>query len=643
MTLLSMRSHVDPVASYAGRIRNSEHFPSPFFDMASLAMPESNQAALEWCEYIFNSEGSYRMAQERTIAYFLTDVEIGAQGSASKHLGDDEREKWTDYLNEQLGILGAVQDMDRDRMCYGNAFASLHIPFQRLLVCPRCYSQYPLNVVHDNAAFQFAWQNMEFVATCPRCKVGSGYRGPFQINDRPQNTPDKLKVKRWNPKEIHILWDPFSHDTAYLWKIPEDYKRLVRQGKLYYLERVGQSVLKAIKNNQLIRFGPDVLYHMKEPTLAGLPNRGWGISRTIVNFRQIWYVQVLKRYNEAIALDYVIPFRLITPASRSGGSGPSSDPLLSVDMGDFMSQVRAMLRRRRRDPAAWHTLGYPVEYQALGGDAQQLAPKDLLDQGLDTMLNAAGTPVELYRGTLQLQTAPVSLRLFEATWMHLVGDNNAFLRWLVERSAKILSWEAVSARHKRVTHADDMQRHMAMLQLMMSGDVSRTTGLRTMGVEFADELRRRAEDARAEQEMQAEIEEEMQQSAFGQQIAKGAPAGGVPGQPMDPAMAQAGGAPPAGGAAPAGGDPAAMGLPPGPVSGLMTSGDLPRTPEDMLSTAESLAQQLLGLPESQKDSELRMLKQKNQVLHDLVTARIKDIRSQARSQGGAAVMASQFG
>jgi hypothetical protein len=38
---------------------------------------------------------------------------------------------------------------------------------------------------------------------------------------------------------------------------------------------------------------------------------------------------VLRRFNEAIALDYVIPFRVITPAPAQGktGGGLSIDPL----------------------------------------------------------------------------------------------------------------------------------------------------------------------------------------------------------------------------------------------------------------------------------------------------------------------------
>ena len=385
-------------------------------------------------------------------------------------------------------------------------------------------------------------------------------------------------------------------------------------------------------------------------------NRGWGISRLISNFRQVWYVQVLHRYNEAIALDYVIPFRLITPAARPGGQGQAQDPMLSSNMGDQMSHIRRMIRQRRRDPSMWHSLGFPVEYQVLGGDASQLAPSDLLNQGIETMLNASGTPVELYRGTMQLQTAPVSLRLFEATWHHMVHGNNGFLRWVVERVSEILNWEVVEARHRRVTHADDMQRHMAILQMSMGGAVSMTSALRALGLDYKDEQRNIVEEGRFQQEQQSEVQEEMEQAAYGQQIAAGMPAtgGGGPGMPMDPAMAGGGGAA-AGGMAPGGAGGAGAGAAPGvdpmtgqpmtagPITQMISSGGMPQTPEEMTQQAQAMAQQLLGLPETQKDSELRALKQKNQVLHDLVRAEMDRIRGDAKSQGGAQLMAQQFG
>ena len=112
-----------------------------------------------------------------------------------------------------------------------------------------------------------------------------------------------------------------------------------------------------------------------------------------------------------------------------------------------------------------------------------------------------------------------------------------------------------------------------------------------------------------------------------------AAAGGGGGDP-----AAAGGAPPGGGAAGGGGMPGMS-----PVTDYLEqmSPSTPQTPEDQLEAASQIAQQMLGLPEGVKDSELRKLKEKNEVLHSLVRSKMDDMRRQARMQGGAMVLQQQ--
>lgn len=524
--------------------------------------------------------------------------------------------------------------------CYGNHFFSVVRPFIRFLTCPKCGYLSPLREVHKNKAFNFTYKagdpDKAFCARCPACKVGSGYTGPWKIKDEDDDNEKKLKVKSWNPHEIEILHDTFSDDVAYLWRIPEDYKKQIRQGSdqrgnLFMLERAPIEVLRAIANNQIYLFDPDAVFHMKEPTLAGIYNRGWGLPRIISNFRQIWYVQVLRRFNEAIALDYVIPFRIITPAPAQGktGGGMAIDPMQMFNGGDFRSQVSQMIRRRRKDPASLQVLPFPVNFQMFGADANQLAPRDLLDQGMETLLNDAGTPVELYNGSLQLQTAPVALRLFESTWHHLVHDTNAFLAWFVRQVSQIMGWETVTAKLKRVTVADNLEKQMMAAQLMMSQQLSGGTVLSDFGYNWKKEQRNIADEARYQAELQSRVQEEMEQAGFAQQIAKGQ--GGQ--QQGDPAAG--GGAPAGGGAAQPG-----MGMPQGPVTSYLSgmSPNVPQTPQDMMGVADALAQELLGLPESMKNSELRKLKSYNEALHSMVRARMDAIRKQTKSMAGNAAM-----
>lgn len=515
------------------------------------------------------------------------------------------------------------------KQCYGNSFASMLVPIKRFLGCPKCGANWPLSVVYENKVFSFQFNMPEFIATCPQCKVGSGYRGSMHVNDKPDDEEKKLKIKIWNPHEIEILHDPLTEDCHYLWRIPEDYKRQVRQGNLFHLERVSKGVLKAIHRNTVFRFFPDTIFHMKEPTLGGILNRGWGIPRIITNFRQIFYVQVLRRMNEAIAMDYVIPTRLITPAVRQGtqgGGGTTVDPMATFHGGDFRANVKRMWRERRRDPCGLQIMPYPVNYQVLGAEANQLAPRDLLDQGTEMLLNDAGTPVELYKGSLQLQTAPVALRLFEATWQHLVHDINAFVMWVVDQVAQILSWETVEASLKRVTIADDLQKQMALLQLMASQLVSGTTALAPLDVDWQQEQQQIAEEARESAEIQARTQEEMQEAGFAQQMAKGQQAQ----QGGDPAAQQGGGQ---GGPSAAG----AMGTPmQGPVSQYLSTmnPNVPQTPQDMMAVADSIATDLSVMPPTLQNSELRKLKTENEVLHDLVHARLKSKRSDVKNQAG---------
>lgn len=600
-------------------------YPNPFFDMASLSVPSNMRSVLQWSEYVYSIFGTYRMAMERILSYFLTEIDI-------KSASDVENKKWKMFLNNTVGAMTALKSALNDRMCYGNAFMSMLVPTQRWLICPKCGYSGTLEEIYNNPHYKFQWQLPNFVASCPsKCKVGSGYRGKWVVDDRDRDGENEITVKRWNPHEIEILHDPLTDDVRYLWRIPEDYKKLVRDGHLFHLERVTKQVLEAIRTNTMFRFHKDVVFHMKEPTLAGIVNRGWGLPRILYNFRQIWYVQVLRRFNEAIALDYVVPFRVITPAPAQGNSGKggalATDPLLMYNGGDFRNSVKRMVNQHRRDPGSLQVLGFPVNFQMFGADAAKLAPRDLLDQGMETLLNDAGTPVELYNGSLQLQSAPVALRLFESTWRHLVYDANMFLQWLVRQVSQLLSWESVEAELKRVTIADNIEEKMIAAQMMMQNQLSGTTVYPNLGYDWKQEQDNLAQEAQYQAKLQARTQEEMDQEGFAQQVAKGQMGG-------DPS--QQGGAPAGGGGAgaPMGG---AMGSSmQGPVTQYLASvsPNVPQTPTDMMAVADSLAQQLMGLPESIKDSELRRLSQANPVLHSIVKKRMEQMREESRKAAG---------
>jgi hypothetical protein len=199
----------------------------------------------------------------------------------------------------------------------------------------------------------------------------------------------------------------------------------------------------------------------------------------------------------------------------------------------------------------------------------------------------------------------------------------------------------VLAKLERVTHADDLNRQMALLQLMTQGLVSKSKGLRSVGADFEEETVKSLEEERFTAEQQAKMQEQMQQSQTMQEITP----------PLVQQMAAgaappgAGGAPPAGSAPPAGGgggDPAAAGAPPmGPQTAVdqfimsrQTQPNVPRTVEELNGQAQLIAQDLM-MRGPQRQSLLIKLKKIDSTMHSLVTAMLEDMDRQMETQGKA--------
>lgn len=568
----------------------TQWFPDPFLDYSGRYMPSNLKNMLRWCELFWSNNGTYRMALERVCAYFLTKVEV-------LDVPDEIKSEYEDFLDNTLRVTEKLRMVGLDFLFYGNSFTSVYVPFRRYLRCPKCNLDRPI----ERCVYHF--RQFKFHGACPSCK----YNGELKRVDRRSMEQDKLRIIRWNPHDMQLLHHPISHDASYLYKIPETFKQQIRQGKAFYLQHTPWEFIEAIRDNQSFRFNDNVIFHLKEDTLAGLQNRGWGLPRAISNFKQGFYIQVLKRYNEALALDYIVPWRVVTPDRPSGPSG-KVDPLLHANMADFTSRIRGMISEHRRDPLAMHSLPFPVNYQTLGGEANQLAPHELLTAALDELLNACGVPADLYKGSLELKVMPAALRLFEATWPHLVAGFNNWLNWLLENLSMSFNWDPARARMTPVTRADDAEARLIRLQLSAANKISDQTALAPLGISVRDEIKRMFEEQRMLMEEQRKVEQEQQdQEVMDQRLAE-----------TSQAMS-------------------------GMMAGPMGQAQGPQQPGDVLDRADQMAQQLLAMPEGERRRQLSMIRQTDETLHAVVKQKLQSARTQARSVGQDQVIAQMTG
>lgn len=585
----------NPLSTSIGASRflgNGRAYADPFVNYATLMMPRTMEDILRWSESLWHRNGTYAMASQRVVSYFLTKVDI-------TDASEDEKKKYIDFLENQLKVMTELEYLGKDFLCYGNSFSSLYVPFRRFLRCSKdgCKVEQPI----DKVDYKFKAFKFEF--TCNACGHKNIQEKPI---DRRTMEEHRVRIIRWSPHHIKLRYHPVSREYRYFWDPPANVRKQINQGDPFWVESMPWEMIETIKKGPgtLFEFAPKVIYHMREESLSGIYTNGWGVTRFLTNFSQAFYVQILKLYNEILATEYIVPMRVVSPAP---GSSNAADPMISTNLGSTAAKVMQMFRNFRRNPGGWNFVPTPLQYQAMGAEGMQFSAFELIDQAMDEMLNAAGIPAELYKGTLTIQALPAALRLFQQTWPHLVSAYNGWLQWLMESLSIVFNWEPAVAKLQPVTLADDMENKQILLQLAASNQVSKHRAFAALGIDVEEDQKTIFDEKKTWDEAQQQYQTEMQNKQTME-------------QQMQSSTMQAAGAAPPGQAA---------------QQGQSVSID------DKMAQAEQMSQQLLNMPYEQRKGELLKIKKADPTLHALVKQMMEDQRTQNESVGGQQVQQQQ--
>lgn len=592
---------------WGGRDRG---FPDPWLDYASLTMPRTMSNALEFCQFALLSDPIYRQGLLRIISYFMTDVEC-----VDPKAGKREKEHVREYFHDHLQIIPHVQRVAFDRKMYGNSFNSVLQGFKRYMVCPQCHRhEAPFREFARNPAYKFrVGKRCQLMGQCVRC----GFQGAWKHDDRRSTRAEDVILRRWSPHELEIQFSPISERCAYIWKIPQYIRNDVLRGQQHVLEDTPWEIIEAVNDSGHFQFNDDVVLHLKEQAPAGLNGRlrGWGLPEVLVNYRQAFYVQLLRRTNEALSMDFVIPIRIVTPEARMG-EATMADPATMMDLGTYRGQFDEMIQMSRLNPTAWHYLPFPVKYSTLGGDASKFVQPDLLAQAQETELNAIGVPVQFYKFDAGTQFTPQMLRMMEAHHIPFVSEINWYIDQIGRAISQLTGQRYLRLQLKPPRHADNIEEKAAKLQLWLAGKISAETALQTIDADPNRETIRMLEEEAFSSEAQEKMQQLLELRAAQRQL--------VPSQMQQMQMQMSGGGQPAQG----GGMPISVGQP-----------NMNTTVDDLYQQATAQAQQIYALPDSQRASALINLKKQNPPLHAMVSEQLEQMKQQDQLQG--AEMAKQ--
>lgn len=442
-----------------GRIQNSGvtgvNYPSPFFDVAHTYLPTTVKQMFRWCRYYFLTNPLINSVVFKLSEYPVTDILID-------HENKDVVDKWTDYFQDHLRYRAFQVECGLDYHCYGNAFVSIGYPFTKYLKCTSCNHSAPANKMRANWVFT----NYQFRLTCPKCfNIGDAY-----VEDVYFRNASGIKLIRWNPEDIEITYNDITGEYTYFYTIPATVRNDIVIGKKDVIENIPQVFIAALRQQKGIVFSKDNLFHMRRPTIA-THDRGWGIPLLLPVLKDIFYLQIMKKAQEAILLEHIVPLRVLFPQAATG----TSDPFTSINLVDWREHVAAEIARWRYDHNYIPIMPLPLGNQTIGGDGKALLMTAEIQTWSEQILNGMTVPIEFIKGGMSYAGTNVSMRMLENQFIGFILRHKALARWVMREVSNFLRWPNASVRFKPFKMADDIQRKAFDFQLNQANKISDTT------------------------------------------------------------------------------------------------------------------------------------------------------------------------
>jgi hypothetical protein len=456
----------------SGRSLTSEalgaiRYPSPFFDIAHTYLPSSFKTMLRWCRYYFLTNPLINAVCYKMAEYPVTDLVFDSTN-------EPLREKWEYLFNRVLSFKKFEIEAGLDYNTYGNTFVSIAFPFHKLLICKRC------GHTHRADETKYLFREYKFVGACKKC----GSDGEFRVRDHYIRSLRDIRLIRWNPEYITVQHNDATAEDRYYYSIPPQMANDVRMAKRHIIERVPQVFIEALRQNKALLFSRDNIYHLKRPTIAQ-KDKGWGMPMILPVLKDVFYLQVLRKAQEAIAVEHIVPLRLLFPQTSSS----SADVYSTINLTQWRDKIEQELVRWRLDNNYIPLLPIPVGQQTLGGEGRALMLAQEYRVWSEQVIAGLHVPIEFVYGGMQFSGSNVSMRILENHFldqrtqrMQLITD------FILPNIGAFMGWEVVPVHYKAFKMADDLQRSAFNLQLNQAGKLSDRTLLENVDRDYRTEM-----------------------------------------------------------------------------------------------------------------------------------------------------------
>lgn len=462
-------------------------YPAPYFDPIAMQTLMDPKIMMHWGRYFYDWHPILHAAIEKMVSYPITDFIFDSD--------DKSAEKQYKDLFESLNVRSILHRMGLDYFVLGNSYFSLIMPFKRLLICPECNGA----VAADSDKAKFAVDANNLRMTCPHC----GKNVVATIKDSTARDPKDIKPILWDPLNMKVEYDEVLNNSEYYYSIPGSIATALNKGDKRLWATYPLYMIESARKKKLLKLFPEKVLHLKRDNHSSAYNKGYGQPIVSPVLKYLFHLLVLIRAQDALAIDQILPWTIISPSSN-GSVDPSGD----LDLGRYASALQDEYKEWKKNPMRKSVMPIPVNAQIVGAQGKALMLTNEIQEITNQILAGMGVPNEFVYGGLQWSGANISLRMLENQFINYRNMMQRVIDYIVEQCQTYFNMPSIKVRMQPFKMADDVAQKDILLRLVESGMVSRETALKEIftHVEYEDEHKKILKEMQQQQEDQISMQ-----------------------------------------------------------------------------------------------------------------------------------------
>ena len=432
-------------------------YPAPYFDPIAMQTLMDPKIMMHWGRYFYDWHPIIHAAINKMVSYPITDFIFDTE--------DDEAERLYKTIFEKLNVRSILHRIGLDYFVSGNAYFSMVMPFKRLLECPECRAS--LSV--ETTPFKVTADKLLIV--CPKC----GKQVSPEIKD--SNTMDAADIKPiiWDPLNMKMEYDELLGQSQYYYSIPGNIASDLNKGNVHLWATYPLYMIKAARQKKLLKLYSSKLLHLKRDTHSSSYNKGYGQPAISPVLKYLFHLLVLIRAQDALAIDQILPWTIISPSSNG-----SVDPSGELDLGQFSGALSKEYENWKKNPMRKSIMPIPVNAQIVGAQGKALMLTNEIQEMTNQVLAGMGVPNEFVYGGLQWSGANISLRMLENQFINYRNMMQRVIDYIVDQCHTYFNMPKIKVHMQAFKMADDIAQKDLFMRMVEAGMISKHTMMREL-------------------------------------------------------------------------------------------------------------------------------------------------------------------